>query len=223
MLVEQKNFSVKVLPETSWQKLLSGIHNKSIRIAKKIREEGHHKAVEILAPTVIRSASEDMTPEEKEVPLALVTIDLDDPMLYTRLEIVKASIKTITESSTLGSLDPALPIILKSVIAGEGLYKNHVGEFFYLYGRFEERHKTTTGPATKNAMVKLLEGETEDYYKKVKVKDKNGVYTEWSHPLPYVVRNHLAHQGTDLNYLDQHGVELKTSIKLLKSWIGSDG
>ena len=61
MPVGNKDFSVKVLSEPSRQKFLSEIHQMSDRIALQIRKKGHHKAVEVLGPTVIRSAYEDMT------------------------------------------------------------------------------------------------------------------------------------------------------------------
>ena len=126
------------------------------------------------------------------MPLAGVLIDLDDPMLYTRLEIVKTRIKTITESSTLGSRDPALPTILKSVIAGEGLYEHNVGELFDLYGTFDQRHKTT-GPGTKAKMVRQDERRSgRRHFKRSQFKVK-GVYEQQSHRRAhYAVRNHLA-------------------------------
>ncbi len=185
--------SNKGMTENSWNKAQYAIRKESTMIAREIRREGHIKAVEILGPQMVRSASEEMTDgtlEEDDVPLAAIEVRLDDPMLSLKMEIVKASITTTTKSNMLGSLDPALLNILRYVIKGERLYKHNIGEFFDLYGKFEERHKTR-GSETKAVMIKLLEGKTENNYKKVK--DRNGVFVKHAHPLPYAVRNHLAH------------------------------
>ena len=46
---------------------------------------------------------------------------------------------------------------------------------------------------------------------------------KWNyHPLPYAVRNILAHSGKNTNTLDEHGEELRSSIRLLRSWVTID-
>ena len=47
----------------------------------------------------------------------------------------------------------------------------------------------------------------------------------WEHgkerlyPLPYAVRNILGHAGNNPNRLDKAGIELRTSIELLRLWL----
>ena len=43
--------------------------------------------------------------------------------------------------------------------------------------------------------------------------------TERLDPLPYAVRNILAHSGTNPNSLDPEGEELRKSIELLTIWV----
>ena len=109
----------------------------------------------------------------------------------------------------LGSLDPALHRILVSVIEEKGLYEDNIGEFFLLYGRFEQKYGVSKGKT--GTKMKELIGGKEEFLKR----NKRGV----KDPLPYAVRNFLAHVGTNPNTLDRDGEELRTSIKLLKSWL----
>ena len=87
--------------------------------------------------------------------------------------------------------------------------EDNIGEFFLLYGRFEQKYGVSKGKI--RTKMKELIGGKEEFLKR----NKRGV----KDPLPYVVRNFLAHVGTNPNTLDRDGEELRTSIKLLKSWL----
>ena len=119
----------------------------------------------------------------------------------------------ITKSYFLGTLDQSFPTVLGSVIEGKGLYKHGIGEFFLLYGKFEQKYGLSNGKKTRAKMVDLVNGDRRNL-KPYKERGK-----ERLDPLPYAVRNILSHVGNNPNSLDREGSDLKTSIELLKSWV----
>lgn len=147
------------------------------------------------------------------VPMMAVTFRRDRKATV-RKEMVEIARDLITKSCQIGELDSATVTILGSIIGGNGLFEHNIGEFFLLYGKFEEKHQTQ-GTETKKKMNCLL-NKDKRYYKKYK---DRGTLTE--QPLPYAVRNILAHKGHNKNKLDKDGVELKTSIELLRKWTES--
>ena len=64
-------------------------------------------------------------------------------------------------------------------------------------------------------MKALVEGDKK-YLKCYRERGKTCLY-----PLPYAVRNILAHSGNKSNTLDPEGKELQLSIELLRSWVAS--
>ena len=124
------------------------------------------------------------------------------------------------------SLVPGLRDVLKSTIEGKNLYEHSIGEFFELYGQFEGQYlegksQRKPGPKTREKMEALVNGDRK-YQKRIKVEKQGGKVEVELQPLPYAVRNILAHLGTNINKLDEEGVELKTSIDLLRSWVWGD-
>ena len=194
-------FTVK--PKHSWDEKMSVIKEGGNRMAKKMREQGHEFNVKILAPREIH--------DRDSIPLSAVTIGLDW-QIATKLEMVESARDLITKAYVLGSLDSALPTVLASVIEGKGLYEYGIGEFFLLYGKFEQKYQTT-GWQTRTKMMELLSDDVK-YLKRYKDHGK-----ERPDPLPYAVRNILSHIGNNPNILDQEGKELRTSIDLLKTWV----
>ena len=88
-----------------------------------------------------------------------------------------------------------------------------IGEFFELYGRFEGKFQLKKPHDTRDKMASLVNGDVR-YLKQYKD------YGKWSSvPMPYAVRNILAHTGTNPNKLDPEGKEIRTSIDLLRSWV----
>ena len=195
-----------VTPADSWDQKMKPVKEAGNRLAKKLREQGHPFKVEILAPREVRGGD--------SVPLSAIIMELDWK-IATKREMVESARDLITNAYTLDSLDPALPTILRAVIEGRGLYEYGIGEFFLLYGKFEQKHQTT-GQQTRTKMETLVNGDTK-YLKSYKEYGK-----ERLDPLPYAVRNILAHTGTNPNVLDQEGKELRTSIDLLKSWVNPE-
>ena len=122
----------------------------------------------------------------------------------------------IANAYLIDSLDPAFPVVLKSLIEGRGLYEHGIGEFFLLYGQFQEKHQLSKGKETRDKMLELLKGDKrhlKPYRHRRRTSDV---------PLPYAVRNILSHVGNNTNKLDHQGIELRTSIDLLKSWVARE-
>ena len=200
---ESGTVSFTVKPKHAWDEKMSAIRETGTRVAKKIREQGHAFDVQILAPREM--------PGEHAVPISAVTLELDWK-IATRLEMFEHARDIITRAYMLDSLDPALPTLLAATIEGRGLYQHNIGEFFLLYGRFEQKHRTA-GKKTGAKMMKLVKGEPR-WMKSYVERGKTTMQ-----PLPYALRNILSHVGTNPNSLDPNGNDLRASIKLLRSWV----
>ena len=182
-----------------------------------MKDEGHLFKVAILAPREVKGGD--------TIPLSGVVLPLNWK-IAKRLEMVESARDLITNAYILDSLDHGLPTILRTVIEGVGLYEHSIGEFFELYGQFEGKYLQgkylqRPGPKTRAKMETLVNGDRK-YLKSIKVDRKGGKVEEELQPLPYAVRNILAHLGTSLNKLDDNGEELKISIELLRSWVRSE-
>ena len=201
---ESGSLDVTTHPAPEWAKKLSDLKASGTRMAKHMREQGHSFRVEILGTTEVRGGD--------TVPVSGVVIKLDWK-IATRLEMVESAREMITNTYLIDSLDPAFPHVLGSVIEGKGLYEHSIGEFFELYGRFEGKYQLKRASDTRDKMAALVKGETR-YLKQYREHGK------WSSvPMPYAVRNILAHAGTNPNQIDQKGEEIRTSITLLRSWV----
>ena len=200
---ETAEASLTWVTDDSLKQIRDDLRREGLRMAKEYRRRGHDFALEILSPSQVRAGD--------SVQLSAAVMELDWK-LSTKLEMVKAAKDMITNSYMLGSLDPALSIILKSVIQEEGLYEYTFGEFFLLYGRFEQKYDVFKGKETREKMEELIKGEKE-FFKPYKDHGKESLV-----PLPYAARNILAHVG-NTNTLDEEGKELRTSIDLLRAWL----
>ena len=192
-----------VKPKHEWDKMMSAIRENGIRTATNLKAQGQAFDAEILAPRKIHDAV--------SVPLSGVMLDLDWK-ITTKLEMVEHARDIITKAFMMESLDPALPTILSAIIEGRGLYEYGIGEFFLLYGKFEQKHHTS-GRKTLAKMKQLTKGNSH-FMKPYKERGKETMV-----PLPYAVRNILSHVGTNPNTLDPEGKDLRNSIKLLRSWV----
>lgn len=201
---ETAEFRVTVIPRKSWGKKLSSIRKSGARMERELREKGHKFHVEILGPREVQGGD--------SVPVSGVEIKLDWKV-ETRIKLVEAANSMITSAYLIGSLDSALPAVLRSVIEGRGLYEHSIGEFFLLYGKFEQKYKLSKGMETRAKMLGLLKADKR-YLKPYKERGKTR-----EDPLPYAVRNILSHVGKNPNTLDPRGDDLRKSIELLKSWV----
>ena len=200
---ETGSLNVTVIGKQAWAEKKAAVIEEGERRAKELREAGHAFKVEILAPNEL----DDQTP----VRLAAVKLDLDWK-LAIRLKMVEDARNLITKAVMVDALDPGLPPILSAILEGRGLYEHGIGEFFLLYGRFEQKHGTS-GRKTREAMLELVN----DCREHMKPYIERG--EERKDPLPYAVRNILAHSGTNPNTLDKEGVELRKAIGLLQAWV----
>ena len=200
---ESGEVSYNVIPRHVWDDKMLTVRDNGIRLAKEIQKRGHAFGVEILAPREISDAV--------PIPLSVVKLGLDWK-IATRLEMVEHARDILNLAYMLECLDPALPTVLAATIEGRGLYEHGIGEFFLLYGQFEQKHHTS-GKKTRAKMIDLADGDP----KYMKLYRERGVETK--EPLPYAVRNILSHAGTNPNTLDQNGDELRTSVDLLRIWV----
>ena len=192
-----------IYPEGHWDKKLSDLKTSGARMAQQLREQGHPFIVRILTTAVVKGGD--------SIPLRGVVMNLDWK-IATRLEMVESANAMITNAYIIDSLDPAFPHVLGSIIEGKGLYEHSVGQFFELYGRFEGKYQLKRPRDTRDKMASLVNGDKrylvryKEYGKSVSV------------PMPWAVRNILAHAGSNPNKLDPNRDEIRTSIGLLRSW-----
>lgn len=204
---EATDITITVKPKDLWDKRISSIKRSGARKAKEFQRRGHKFLVEILGPREVQGGD--------SVPLAGIQIQLDWKV-ETRIKLTEAANDMITNAYLIDCLDPALPAVLKSIIEGKGLYEHGIGEFFLLYGRFEQKHKLIKGTETRAKMLELLKGDKrflKPYMERGKMRQD---------PLPYAVRNILSHMGNNPNTLDHQGGDLRTSVELLKSWTAQE-
>ena len=204
---------VTIKSDQGWAQVVSEAQAEGLRMVKQLKEQGDTYDMVILAPKEIKGGD--------TIPLSGTFIPLDWKIAKRR-EMVKNAVDFISNAYIVDSLVPGLPTVLSSVIGGKGLYEHSIGEFFQLYGQFEGKYQLETGTKTKAKMETLVNGDRK-YFKPVEVLGKRGKVKVERQPLPYAVRNILAHLGTTRNTLDVNGEELKTSIELLRLWVGSDG
>ena len=181
------------------------LREEGTRMAKQMRRQNQRFVPRILAPREVDGGN--------TIPLRAVIVK-PDWKIAARLEMMESATDMITNAYIIGALDPAFPTVLASIIEGKGLYEHNIGEFFQLYGKFEGIHQTQDAK-TKTAMEPLVKGDNR-YLKLYWERGKCN-----PHPLPYAVRNILAHAGHNRNALDHEGEELRTSIELLRSWTAS--
>ena len=191
-----------VLPQHEWEKRLITLKEEGNRIASDFRAQGHRIVPKVLAPR-------ESLPGDT---LAAVVIHLDWT-IATRLAMVESANDFLTKARVLGPIHRALPTVLRMMIEGKGLYEYSLGEFFQLYGRFEGKYQLTNGKQTLAKMRAMVNGDMACMKQYV----ERG-QSHW-YPLPYAVRNILAHTASNRNTLDPQGKELELSIELLRSWV----
>ena len=201
---ESTQYTAKVLTPESWQNKITSVRQRGLAKAAALKKEGRAFHVEILCVREVSSV--------QPVPLSAAIVELDW-MLAAKLEMVESARDFITNAYVVGSLDKGLPSVLSAIIEGRGLFEHSIGEFFLLYGMFEQKHRVQ-GMRTRSKMLKLIGGD-QRYLKPYVDRGKKR-----KHPLPYAVRNILAHSADNPNSLDQNGNDLRTSVDLLRRWTG---
>ncbi len=102
------------------------------------------------------------------------------------------------------------------MILGKGLYLDSVGEFFQLYGRFEQMLGLTDNYRQSEIEREMRDRLGDEVVQHSREYERDGKKS--SKPLPLYVRNTLAHSGTNPTNGLRDG-DLKTAIRLLKDWL----
>lgn len=208
-ITENATYKFQLLSQESWDERMASIKKEGQIAADQSINEGHHFEIKILAPREILGRS------DRPIQLGSVTVPLDW-RLVKRRHMVEIARDFIDAAYTLDeSYDPSLPSILAATIEGRGLFEHGIGEFFLLYGRFEQKYGVYSGSAAKRKMNSLIDGKEED----MKLYQDRGLPNGLDYvPLPYAVRNILAHSKNP-NTLDSEGKELRHAIRLLREWV----
>lgn len=205
-----KKVEIQVIPFHEWEKHLAPMMEKSKRMEETMRQSGEEFYLRILAPKVIRGRKGEEVGVQDQITLASVKAEFDD-FVSIRDMMVDHAREIITLSLAIGINDPALPIALSALIEGKGLFEYNIGEFFLLYGRFEGSVKS------ENLISEMEKLVGDDESLKRPVRDRDGVK---SRPLPYVVRQTLAHfGGGNPDWKSVSREDVQQSIDLLKQWL----
>ncbi len=189
---------MKIIPQDEWVRKVAVVRQKGERFAKKMRRKGKPFKAAILASKEV--------PAGAEVAMQAVVIQRNWKAA-TKLEMVEDANNFLTKARQIDIFHPDLLAALKTTIEEEPLPMHSIGEFFILYGRFEQKYGTSNQETGKK-MEELVNGRKEY----LKAYDGNKKY-----PLPYAVRNILAHIGTNPNTLLVK--ELNLAKNLLEDWL----
>ena len=151
----------------------------------------------------------------KYVEIKLVEIPRDGQQ-GGKLKLVKLSNDLLLQAHKVGVPIAGVAGVLGSMIEMRGIYLDSVGEFFQLYGRFEQMlgladdyKQSKIEHEMKNRLGDDVTQHTREYIRSGK---------KSLTPIPLYVRNVLAHQGTNPENSLVDG-DLQTTIRLLKDWL----
>ena len=134
-----------------------------------------------------------------------------------KLKLVRLCNDALYQAYKLDLPIAGVPRVLASMVQGNGVYLDSIGEFFELYGRFEQMLGLTDDykqEQVKDEMQSRL-GDDAVQHSREYVRGGSTSLT----PLPLYVRNVLAHQGTNSANSLRDG-DVSTAIRLLKEWLG---
>ena len=211
---------IKLLAESSWQRKLSNAKAKGLKDLRSRGRLDDEFDVSILAPFEMRGNGREST----AVAAALVEHDWK----YARkMQMVDWGRKLINEAYFLGTLTEELPSAIAKAIQGDlpsdelsqlALAEKRVkgdmeimqlkSELNEWYVQFEGIHK---GKGAVLAAMKQLSGSESKYWKPFRQRGK-----EQSVPLPYAIRNSIAHHNPNNEWSID---ELRTAVALLKQWV----
>ena len=135
------------------------------------------------------------TPVGAEV-TANVTLIQRDWKAATKLAMVEDANNFLTKAHKIELLNPDLLAALRSTIEEEPLPMYSIGEFFILYGRFEQKYGLSKPKETRKKMEELLKerkGHLKEY-------DKNK-----KHPLPLHCQKHFSTHRNESEYTPREG------------------
>ena len=199
---EAATAKVTLLTPETWDSEVAELRAAGLREANRLRRRGRKFLPVILAPEALPGGG-------RLVQLAAALLPLDWK-ISAKLEVVNLLRKLLTKMYMVESLDPSLAPVLGAALEGKGLFEHNIGEFFLLYGRFEQMYRVAKGADVRAKMAELLKGDIGSF-KAYRERGK-----ERSGPLPYVVRNVLSHIGNSPTTVTRE--ELGQAVELLKGW-----
>ena len=138
-IVEKAAYRFQTLAQEQWDKKVADVATESSRVVKQRRNEGHEFEPAILGPREILGR------DDRPVQLGAVVLELDWKLAKKR-QMVELARDFIDAAYLLNeSYDSSLPGVLAATIEERGLFEYGVGEFFLLYGRFEQKYRTYKG------------------------------------------------------------------------------
>ena len=188
---------LKVLSDESWRTLKEKRLRDGIEYHRRVYENGSSLGLGILGPKLAPGG-------EPPVNFRAVALSFDSNLLY-RQKMFSLAKEIVTEDFLLNEQsNPILTEILADVVAGEPLYDFSVAELFELYGELvnqipEDKKKRQlnmwiNGRGFKRKVQgKLLGDSFTAKYHSYSRNGYNNIATRV--PLPFAVRNTLAHQG----------------------------
>ena len=179
-------YNLNRISKDEWDGKVSFVRRKGERSAEKMQRQGKSLPLAIIGPKEV--------PVDAEFRAQGVEIQLDWKAA-TKLKMVEDANNFLTKARQIDIFHPDVLAALRSVLEENPLPMHSVGEFFILYGRFQQEYGLSLSERTKNKMEELMkEGEVHRKEYEEDGQNKTG-------PLPYVVRNILAHLGTNNNIL----------------------
>ena len=141
-----------------------------------------------------------------------VRIREDDPRLNDKLVMVRMAKDVLTQALAIDGYDPALSFALRAAIQGEPPVFHWLGDFFQNYGVFQEKCKVYGTAQTGRRLEELLgkHGYGNDaWYDGYRGRGPDRV------PLPYAVRNILAHPEieSEVTY-----AQIKRATRSWRNW-----
>ena len=188
---------VKVLSDDSWRMLKEKRLRDGIEHHRRQYESGSSLGLGMLGPTLVPGG-------EPPVIFRTVALSFDKTLLY-RQKMLSLAKEIVLEDFLLNEQsNPILTEILADMIAGEPLYDFSVAELFELYGELVNHIPEDKKKRQLNMWInskgfkfkverKLLGSSLTARYHSYSRNGYNNVATCF--PLPFAVRNTLAHQG----------------------------
>ena len=133
-----------------------------------------------------------------------------------KLKLVQLCNDALAQAYKLNVPIAGVPRVLGSMVQGKGLYLDSIGEFFELYGRFEQMLGLTDAYGQRDIEEEMQLRLGDDALQHSREYVRGGAKTLT--PLPLFVRNVLAHQGTNTANSLRDG-DVSTAIRLLKDWL----
>ena len=136
-----------------------------------------------------------------------------------KLKLVKLSNDLLHQAYKLRLPIAGVASVLGSLVEERGLYLDSIGEFFQLYGRFEQMLRLADNYSQEQIKLEMNARLGDDVveHSREYMRGESKSLT----PLPLYVRNVLTHQGTNRANVLGDG-DVTTAIRLLRNWLDQE-